>query len=310
MPELQKYTWLYTVLLCCCIAACRIIVTSVKLRSPHVGDCNFYFVTQPPKEIPCNPYSSSSDLMVECNIVRPDPDNVSQLFDAVQWFRILDTNNSGNRVELLRNEIPTNIKISTTRIVAVSSMSSNVGFRSVLSIRRLNDMSAAGTYWCQVQVEQNTVLRLDGRNFTPSTRTKLLPEADYANVPPCAANTIFLDLTDPVKCIDKINSTSLTTASTDMDPGSTWQSSSINHSLTVTVALHSSESLPACSPTTDIPTDNVSTMGLSDLGVIALVAVGVPTFISFIVLLLVVVLACRKKAKSRHKISKLICIVL
>ena len=243
--------------------------------------------------------------MVECNIVRPDPDNVSQPFDAVQWFRILDANNSGNRVELLRNEIPTNIKISTTRIVAVSSMSSNVGFRSVLSIRRLNDMSAAGTYWCQVQVEQNTVLRLDGRKFTPSTRTKLLPEADYANVPLCAANTIFLDLTDPVKCIDKRNST----ASTDIDPGSTQQSSSINHSLTVTVALHSSESLPACSPTTDIPTDNVSTMGLSDLGVIALVAVGVPTFISFIVLLLVVVFACRKKAKSRHKSSKLICFV-
>jgi len=238
--------------------------------------------------------------MVECNIVGPDP-VVSQPFDKVQWFRILDANNSGNEVELLRNEITPNIRISTTRIVAVSSMSSNVGFRSVLTIRRLNDMST-GIYWCQIHAELNTVL--NGRNVTSSTRTRLLPAADYSNLQPCAANTIFLDLTDPVQCIDNRNPMLVATSSTNMD-GSTQQTSSIN---SLTTTSESPTLLPACSPSTGIPTDSITTLRLSDSGVIIFIAVGVPIFIALVILLLaVVVFACKKKAKTRHKSSKLIC---
>ena len=212
---------------------------------------------------------------------------------TIEWYRTRDNNRT---VEHLTSET-NDIRIKNTRLQAVSSRNSNIiGLRSVLSIRDLDAMpNSRGTYWCQVWAEVPVV----GLSFPPSTKTPVLTEVEYSNLTRCPQNTVFIDLANPLQCIDTRDQTSAT-ASVNKDPSS---SVPLPASLSVVASPASSSVVashtqvvvqPTCSPPT---TD--SSLGLSSDGIIIVVAVGVPIFIALVILLLAVVLSCRNKTTAK-----------
>lgn len=147
--------------------------------------------------------------MLECSIIGP-----AEPFFTIEWYRTLENNSFVERLTRGSNDIG----ISNTRIEAVSSQSSNIiGLRSVLSIRDLDaNPNSRSTYWCQVQAE---IFDLNMMTVPPSTKTQVLTEAEYTNLRRCASDTVFIDLGDPLQCIDNRDLTS-STASVDIHPSS------------------------------------------------------------------------------------------
>ena len=220
--------------------------------------------------------------MLECSIVVP-----AEPFYTIEWYRTLDNNRTVERLTSETNDI----RIGNTRLEAVSSRTSNIiGLRSVLSIRDLDDMpNSRGTYWCQVRAEV-PVVGLNEIRFPPSTKTLVLTEAEYSNLTRCPHYTVFIDLTDPLQCIDTRDLSSAT-ASVNKDPSSSIASPASSS----VVASHTQVFVqPTCSPPT---TD--SSLGLSSDGIIIVVAVGVPIFIALVILMLAVVLSCRNKTATK-----------
>ena len=220
--------------------------------------------------------------MLECSVIGP-----AEPFFTIEWYRTLENNSFVERLTRGSNDI----EISNTRIEAVSSQSSNIiGLRSVLSIRDLDaNPNSRSTYWCQVQAE---IFELNMMTVPPSTKTQVLTEAEYTNLRRCASDTVFIDLGDPLQCIDNRDLTS-STASVDIHPSSIAalpaSSSAVASQSQVVVQ-------PTCSPST---TDTTSSLRLSSDGIIIVVAVGVPIFIALAILLLAVVLSCRNKTATK-----------
>ena len=226
--------------------------------------------------------------MLECSVIGP-----AEPFFTIEWYRTLENNSFVERLTRGSNDIG----ISNTRIEAVSSQSSNIiGLRSVLSIRDLDaNPNSRSTYWCQVQAE---IFDLNMMTVPPSTKTQVLTEAEYTNLRRCASDTVFIDLGDPLQCIDNRDLTS-STASVDIHPSSIAalpaSSSAVASQSQVVVQ-------PTCSPST---TDTTSSLGLSSDGIIIVVAVGVPIFIALVILLLAVVLSCRNKTATKKTRGRL-----
>ena len=224
--------------------------------------------------------------MLECSVVVP-----AEPFYTIEWYRTQDNNRTVERLTRETNDIG----IKNTRLKAVSSRNSNnIGLRSVLSIRDLDAMpNTRGTYWCQVRAEVVEI------NFPPSTKTQVLTEAEYSNLTRCPRNTVFIDLADPLQCIDTRDLTS-DTASVNKDPSSSVSSPAsspvvASPASSSVVASHTQVVVqPTCSPPT---TD--SSLGLSSDGIIIVVAVGVPIFIALVIILLAVVLSCRNKTTTK-----------
>ena len=226
--------------------------------------------------------------MLECSVIGP-----AEPFFTIEWYRTLENNSFVERLTRGSNDIG----ISNTRIEAVSSQSSNIiGLRSVLSIRDLDaNPNSRSTYWCQVQAE---IFELNMMTVPPSTKTQVLTEAEYTNLRRCASDTVFIDLGDPLQCIDNRDLTS-STASVDIHPSSIAalpaSSSAVASQSQVVVQ-------PTCSPST---TDTTSSLRLSSDGIIIVVAVGVPIFIALVILLLAVVLSCRNKTATKKTHGRL-----
>ena len=249
---------------------CVIVIILIN----STGNCSLYYLTQPPEELPCNPYYPGYELVLECNVAR-NPQHPSENF-TVEWYTI-----NGQSPERIVDGI-NGFQVETTE------GPNSDGRRSLL--RFSNDTMqrfSAGQYWCQLLV--SIPAAGSGVDYVPiqsSQVTVILDPEDYFQFLPCPDTTLH---TARANCADlPLPGLSHSVATSTLNP----TAASHNQLLpTPTSPLGSPGAIPGpgCPPGLE-----------SDFPLVAVVAiaVSVPILLAILILIFAVVLTNRKKRKS------------
>ena len=244
----------------------------IHLHDYWTADSGYYYITQPPSDLPCDPHSSDSDessLWLECSIGLINSDSQLPADIQIVWYRS-GAPNSTEELQLCENDVRTSM---------VSSPALKSGLRSVVRIQASSEY-LIGDYWCQI-----TKTNEDGRALL-SNRSSVLSVHNsqyYRNqsLPECKPGTIFLDISTFQQSI-RFSSSLITQRSSPL-----------------TVPHHCSE------PTTGTSTDgtNDADFVLPRMWVYILAPViATVLIIIFVLLLIALVTTCIQKrdTKKRH----------
>ncbi len=135
-------------------------------------ECDFYYLGQPPQELPCNPYHELSQAVrIECTVGGP----VNTTF-AIHWYRSPGLN--GDCVQRLTSRTS---RVRVTRRAAPTFLTSR------FSDSRLDGETRE--YWCQAVAMNNQMVLLE-----ESSHTVLRTEEAYSTLPPCPLTTFLADI--------------------------------------------------------------------------------------------------------------------
>ena len=138
----------------------------------NAGECNLTYISQPVRAIPCNVYTHTRALYLECNAYSNGSIRSDEF--VILWYRNLTlADNSTNRFEPLQGTSRASIRKQS--FIGLSFQ------RSRLTLRRptINDM---GEYWCQIAfMENGTIIE----QLEPSQKALLLHPDAYSNLLPC-----------------------------------------------------------------------------------------------------------------------------
>lgn len=144
-------------------------VIHIIVNSP--GSCSLYYLTQPPEELPCNPYYPNYELVLECNVAR-NPQHPSENF-IVEWY----TKPNGQSPERIVDGT-NGFQVETTE------GPNSDGRRSLLRFSNATmQRFSAGQYWCQLLVS-NPGSGVDYVPIQSSQMTVILEPEDYVQLPP------------------------------------------------------------------------------------------------------------------------------
>ena len=155
-------------------------------------NAGYLFITQPPSDLLCNPYSfnSNTSLRLECSIAVLGSTELPADTNIL-WYR----RPSGSTEEQLYGS--TLAKFMAASLFAEKS----VGLRSTIEVRGSSSRDILGEYWCQVakiSLDGNTLL--SNRSSVLEIRTR-----DYyrnKDLSKCEAGTIFLELSTSLQSIE------------------------------------------------------------------------------------------------------------
>ena len=170
-----------------CLEVCRfrhIFITYLL----YTDNCQYLYLSQPPQQLPCNPYSTVyNELRLECSVFAN-----SNMSYTVQWLRQLGHLDELSSPQLLLAEL------SRINVYNTSHDNGIVRLRFTLFGVKAEDI---GIYWCQILVTEMAT-NINGSITTKliqSVETVLDREEKYSLCPPCP--DVYLTSTD-VKCAD------------------------------------------------------------------------------------------------------------
>lgn len=152
----------------CCICTCLIFL--------FLDDCLVTFVTQPPQELPCNPYSTAyNSLHLECDVVIVINSSVT-----LSWYY---QSNSSSSIMKMKRRNDRRYRISNF----VSFYTGTRYIRSRLTISQVN-ASDIGNYWCKATL-MNNKRPID---VLPCYSTSLKSQSEYSNMTACMKTYLSL----------------------------------------------------------------------------------------------------------------------
>ena len=154
----------------------------------YIGNCEVGYLTQPVKELTCDPYGGFNELQLGCSVYTTLNDSIDIL-----WFRVLDLENLTAGPELLTEDTP-RIRINPD-LLGGNSPSDD----SALEINDLRSQDA-GVYWCQVSVNGSF------EELAPSQQLRLRVPEEYAMFPVCPRHVY----TAETRCADNATNTTTT----------------------------------------------------------------------------------------------------
>lgn len=152
-----------------------------------LDDCLVTFITQPPQELPCNPYDNAYNrLHLECSIV------VATVNTSLRasWHYRPQNNNITRDLQISHKH---HGRYHTSSFVSVFSDTTTVTSR--LTIERVN-VSDIGHYWCKLVMIEDSVL-FEPIIGLPCYSTHLKAPSEYSNMVQCSRKT-YLSTPKPV----------------------------------------------------------------------------------------------------------------
>lgn len=259
----------------------------------HEG-CNFYYITQPPAELPCNPYNSSG-LRLQCSIVGPNSEDIGTEY-TVHWFRKVDMSNETEQIVTdplnvveVRVRVGTNgfhphfqsVQFSVHTIIVTKVDAGVYGFEVVFANSSNN-----------ISLQSGQMVRLEQPSF-------------YANHPPCPTDVHFGTIS--AFCADETPSRfppekPETPRNSSNSTASPRQSSAFP-AVPTTTSLLTVHTTPMQQPPTCVPadTDQNSQQSSSSLAGIIAASVGAPILVALLLLILALILTRRRRSRKAQE---------
>ena len=149
----------------------------------------YLFITQPPSNLQCNPYSSNPSLKLECSIVLLGRTQLPA-DTCILWYRRAPD----SMEEQLCGSTVATFMVSKSSLLSDKS----VGLRSIIELRA-SSRDLLGKYWCQVaKTDMEGYTLLSNR----SSVLEIVGRRYYQELSKCEAGTVFFDITSPLPTVD------------------------------------------------------------------------------------------------------------